>query len=85
MGNTVSAAENIAAGLVHPIGAPEPAKQHHHPYDKSGVPPPECPMHQKPTNTECPVGYGNVSDINPLNMVSLSLSLLNNLTCVPFI
>lgn len=84
MGNTVSAAESVAAGLVHPIGQPHAAKQQHHPYDHtSGVPPPECPMHQKlppPTNSndECPVGYGkkDASDINPLNMVR-ELSQLN--------
>lgn len=77
MGNTVSAAERVAADIVHPVFG-EPTVGHHHNvnYSKTGVPPPECPMHQKPPSTEkkvltteCPVGYGK-EEVNPLNMVT---------------
>lgn len=81
MGNTVSAAEQIAAEIIRPsvVGTPVTSKyQHHHTNMKDGVPPPECPMHQKIDKkeqpvliAECPVGYGK-DDINPLNMVSAS-------------
>lgn len=82
MGNTVSAAERVAETIVHPVGEPSVAATHHHGYanyEKSGVPPPECPMHQQQqppklqavATAECPVGYGKEKDeINPLNMVS---------------
>lgn len=78
MGNTVSAAERVAETIVHPVGEPASAATRHHGYDKSGVPPPECPMHQQQqppksqafATAECPVGYGKEKDeINPLNMV----------------
>lgn len=71
MGNTVTAAEAVAGNIIHPVGTAQ-GVQHHHGNYKEGVPPPECPMHQKlppPSASECPVGYGN-NDINPLNMVS---------------
>lgn len=70
MGNTVSAAEKVAADILHtkveqPLVSPQG-----HP-TMSGVPPPECPMHQKeppPAASGCPVPHDN-SDVNPLNMV----------------
>lgn len=73
MGNTVTAAEAVADNLIHPVGKAKGVQHHHQGNYKEGVPPPECPMHQKvqppPTSGgECPVGYGN-NDINPLNMV----------------
>lgn len=71
MGNTVTAAELVADHIIHPVGTAQGVHHHHGNY-KEGVPPPECPMHQKlppPTSgSECPVGYGK-NDINPLNMV----------------
>lgn len=76
MGNTVSAAERLAEGIVHPVVATAEAKTPHH---KSGTPlgspPPECPMHQKETpvvvaKSECPLGHDK-DVINPLNMVTL--------------
>lgn len=70
MGNTVSAAEVIAGNITH-LGtkAIETAPESHKNY--SGVPPPECPMHNKADVTkvasgECPIDN---SDINPFNMV----------------
>lgn len=79
MGNTVTAAEIVATEIVDSIKHPTQTTQGvPHPHSgnyKDGVPPPECPMHQKvqppPTSgAECPVGYGS-GDINPLNMVGL--------------
>lgn len=72
MGNTVTAAEVVAGNIIHPVGTAQ-GVQHHQGNYKEGVPPPECPMHQKvqppaATGAECPVGYGK-NDINPLNMV----------------
>lgn len=82
MGNTVSAAEAVAAGITHS------PNQHglvpdHSKFDlKSGTPPPECPMHQKmaPSSSppppqsssasECPVVDTTKDQINPYNMVS---------------
>lgn len=74
MGNTVTAAEVVAENIIHPVGTSQGVQHHHRGNYKEGVPPPECPMHQKvqppPTSaSECPVGYGK-NDINPLNMVS---------------
>lgn len=73
MGNTVSAAEVVAANITHPSNKQTLVPPPNH--STSGVPPPECPMHQKeapkPAAAECPVGYTNDnSDINPYNMVS---------------
>lgn len=73
MGNTVSAAEVVAANITHPTNKQSLVPPQNH--DTSGVPPPECPMHQKeapkPAASECPIGYTNDnSDINPYNMVS---------------
>lgn len=73
MGNTVTAADIVADNIIHPVQTAQGVQHHHHGNYKEGVPPPECPMHQKvqppPTSgTECPVGYGK-NDINPLNMV----------------
>lgn len=74
MGNTVSAAEAVAAGITKPV--PTGATAHHpHPHNyKDAVPPPECPMHQKvpatPAAEECPVKHRLPDDINPYNMVS---------------
>lgn len=68
MGNTVSAAEVVAANITHPTTLAPPPN-----HSTSGVPPPECPMHQKqakPAETECPVHMIDNSDINPYNMVS---------------
>lgn len=83
MGNTVSAAERLASDIVHPTAA---AHVHAH-VDHSkagGVPPPECPMHQKGADDavvspppqqqktltkECPLGHDKDETINPLNMV----------------
>lgn len=88
MGNTVSAAERLASDIVHPTAAPvhqHAATEHHS--KAGGVPPPECPMHQKdaaaaapsspparPATTltkECPMGHDKDDAINPLNMVSI--------------
>jgi len=73
MGNTVTAAEVVADNIIHPVSTAQGVQHHHHGNYKEGVPPPECPMHQKvqppPTSgDECPVGYGK-NDINPLNMM----------------
>lgn len=71
MGNTVSAAEAVAAGITHVTHKPELVPDHSKFDTKSGVPPPECPMHQKaasPSANECPVI--NKNDINPYNNVS---------------
>lgn len=74
MGNTVSAAEKVAANIIHPNGGePNISKHQHVNYSKGGAPPPECPMHQKQPEqkvltTECPIGYGK-DEVNPLNMV----------------
>lgn len=70
MGNTVSAAEAVAAGITHAQNKPELVPDHSKFNTKSGVPPPECPMHQKSAN-ECPVINTNKDDINPYNMVRL--------------
>lgn len=74
MGNTVSAAERMASDIVHPVVSEQPAPASHKTHSMSGVPPPECPMHQKTPpppakGEECPVGYGG-NDINPANMVN---------------
>lgn len=73
MGNTVSAAEAVAAGITHTINKPELVPDHSKFDLKSGTPPPECPMHQKvatpaPSASECPV-INKDNDINPYNMV----------------
>lgn len=68
MGNTVSAAEIVAAGITHPSLKNSP---HIH-GTPTGIPPPECPMHQKvvPPASDCPAGFtDNNSDVNPYNMV----------------
>lgn len=69
MGNTVSAAEMVANDIVSHVkvnklkeNEMEPPPGH-----RGAVPPPECPMHNKPKKSECPIQHGN--DINPLNMV----------------
>lgn len=66
MGNTVSAAESVATGMLHPgIQGVPPTKPHGHMSGDIS----ECPMHQKPppaNSSECPVKH---DDINPLNMV----------------
>lgn len=72
MGNTVSAAEAVAAGITKPVAT---GAIPHHPHNyKDAVPPPECPMHQKvpakPAAEECPVKHRLPDDINPYNMVS---------------
>lgn len=76
MGNTVSAAEVVAAGITHAKNQDGlvPPQNHQH-YNMAGaVPPPECPMHQKieskPSANECPVMHPDNSDINPYNMVN---------------
>lgn len=72
MGNTVSAAEAVAANLVHTSAQPIVPPPNHQ--TLSGTPPPECPMHQKiakPAASECPMGH-TAGDINPLNMVRIS-------------
>lgn len=75
MGNTVSAAEAVAAGITHATNNKLELVPDHSKFDmKSGVPPPECPVHQnvaKPAASECPVINTNNNDINPYNMVSL--------------
>lgn len=81
MGNTVSAAEVVAAGITHAKNQNEiipPQHHHQHQHDSGAVPPPECPMHQKvakPAASECPV-LNNESDINPYNRVSSRQGLL---------
>lgn len=68
MGNTVSAAEKVAADIIHPLKEPKPA-DHQYSLKAGAQPPPECPMHQKmPSKSECPVNYDK-DGINPLNMV----------------
>lgn len=69
MGNTVSAAEVVAAGITSHHGKNGFVPDHSKFNLNSNDIPPECPMHQKvaqPTAGECPVQHG---DINPLNMV----------------
>lgn len=75
MGNTVSAAEAIAAGIVHPVAETTDTKKPlHHGTQQLGTPPPECPMHQPETpvattaKAECPLGHDK-DVVNPLNMV----------------
>lgn len=71
MGNTVSAAEAVAAGITHAKIQPDLVPDHSKIDLKSNTPPPECPMHQKvakPAASECPV-INNDNDINPYNMV----------------
>lgn len=81
MGNTVSAAEAVAAEIGKPVELE--ATPHHksvHNF-KDGVPPPECPMHQKvaqPAKEECPIKHKE-DDINPLNMVNNQLLCISNL------
>lgn len=72
MGNTVSAAEALAAGITHSTNHSGFVPDHSKFDMKSGTPPPECPMHQKiakPAASECPVMDTNQNDINPYNMV----------------
>lgn len=73
MGNTVSAAEAVAAGITHHTPNKPALVPDHSKFDmNSGTPPPECPMHQKvakPAASECPVINNDNSDINPYNMV----------------
>lgn len=76
MGNTVSAAESIASGIVHPTQnrSQSSLPKGHSDWIASGTEiPPECPMHQKKTTptskslaSDCPVQH---NDINPLNMM----------------
>lgn len=73
MGNTVSAAEAVAAGITHSANQPSLVPDHSKFDLKTGSPPPECPMHQKiaqPAANECPVMNTNKDQINPYNMVS---------------
>lgn len=81
MGNTVSAAEAVAAGITHSTNHHNGLMPDHSKFDmKSGTPPPECPMHQKiaqPAASECPV-IGN--DLNPLNMVCIKEAICFVLT-----
>lgn len=75
MGNTVSAAEAMAAGITHSTNHSSDSVPDHSKFDmKSGTPPPECPMHQKVAQpaaaSECPVINSNQNDINPYNMVN---------------
>lgn len=74
MGNTVSAAEAIAAGIIQSPNKPDLVPDHKKFEFKSGTPPPECPMHQKletSSASECPV-INNKDDINPYNMVFIT-------------
>lgn len=76
MGNTASAAEMVAANITHPTNKHSLVPPENH--STSGVPPPECPMHQKeakPIATECPVGYTDENmDVNPYNMVGWQIN-----------
>lgn len=71
MGNTVSAAESVASVVTQQkfATATPPLPTNHKTTEN---PPPECPMHQKPTPSaaasDCPVRDDN-SDINPYNNV----------------
>lgn len=50
MGNSVSAAQNVATHIVGGVPQAEisPPKHHHKDMNLSGMePPPECPMHKK--------------------------------------
>lgn len=79
MGNTVSAAEAVAAGITHATQQQQQQSglaQDHSKFDMKSAPPPECPMHQKlapPPASECPVINTNKDDINPYNRVSSNL------------
>lgn len=80
MGNTVSAAEAVAAGITHSQNAHGLVPDHSKFDTKSGVPPPECPMHQKvtpPSASECPLGH-TADDLNPLNMVIMFAYAFNS-------
>lgn len=71
MGNTVSAAEAVAAGITNPIGKHGLVPDHSKFNLNTDEIPPECPMHQKvakPAASECPVKH---DQINPLNMVNV--------------
>lgn len=71
MGNTVSAAEAVAAGITSHHNKTDFIPDHSKFNLNTDAIPPECPMHQKiakPAPSECPVKH---DDINPLNMVSL--------------
>lgn len=72
MGNTVSAAEAVAAGITHTTIKHDLVPDHSKFDLNSGTPPPECPMHQKvakPAASECPVIHTNNDEINPYNRV----------------
>lgn len=80
MGNTVSAAEAVAAGITHSPNQHGPVPDHSKFDLKSGTPPPECPMHQKmapspqiSSASECPVIDTTKDQINPYNMVSTNI------------
>ncbi|XP_069703448.1 holocytochrome c-type synthase [Periplaneta americana] len=68
MGNTVCAADVVAAQIVG-SATPKTNISSNHRSKLHGNPPPECPMHRKEKieTSGCPVS-GN-SDINPLNMM----------------
>lgn len=79
MGNTVSAAEIVAAQIVHPTEKDTTTSKkiiptdHHTKYDMSMEPPPECPMHrgkEKPVLMDgAEIKDGKSDDINPYNMM----------------
>lgn len=79
MGNTVSAAEIVAAQIVHPtekdttINKKIIPTDHQTKYDMSMEPPPECPMHrgkEKPVLMDgAEIKDGKSDDINPYNMM----------------
>lgn len=73
MGNTVSAADLAAAQILYP-NTPIHTFKHRKFHDFGGEIPEECPMH-KPVFREsgCTVNQGQ-DDVNPLNMVSYSMS-----------
>lgn len=77
MGNTVSAAEAVAAGITHTPNQHGLIPDHSKFDTKTGTPPPECPMHQKmappPSASECPVIDTTKDQINPYNMVFHSI------------
>lgn len=99
MGNTVSAAERLASDIVHPHAHAHPVVAVAH--SKGGVPPPECPMHQKDGAAAKPPAPAAAKDditltgecplghdkdvINPLNMVSVAMQWLTSGTMASYL
>ncbi|CAG9763493.1 unnamed protein product [Ceutorhynchus assimilis] len=82
MGNTISAADKVAAEILSPNGPMKKLSNeieksqtlHRHTFYRSNYieVPEECPMHEKQLSAlECPIQHGK-NDVNPLNMMGLA-------------